>query len=84
MDVFDLRRQVIDDDATLAWSFRRLKADVMGTGQPSKTFRVLKDKEMRLYGEYRTRRLVLDAWQRLDAQAPAAAPSPSLPAKEPC
>ncbi len=26
------------------------------------TFRVLKDKEERLYGEYRTRRLVLEAW----------------------
>ncbi len=26
------------------------------------TFRVLKEKEVRLYGEYRTRRLVLEAW----------------------
>jgi len=29
------------------------------------TFRVLKEKEMRLYGEYRTRRLVLEAWEKL-------------------
>ncbi len=29
------------------------------------TFRVLKDKEICLYGEYRTRRLVLDAWERM-------------------
>jgi len=26
---------------------------------------VLKEKEERLYGEYRTRRLVLEAWERL-------------------
>ena len=39
-------------------------ADVMGADYPSETFRVLKDKEMRLYGEYRTRRLVLAAWDR--------------------
>ena len=42
-------------------------ADVMGADYPSETFRVLKDKEMRLYGEYRTRRLVLAAWDRLVA-----------------
>jgi hypothetical protein len=29
---------------------------------PGETFRVLKDKELRQYGEYRTRRLVLEAW----------------------
>jgi hypothetical protein len=32
---------------------------------PGETFRVLKDKEIRQYGEYRTRRLVLTAWQRM-------------------
>jgi hypothetical protein len=32
---------------------------------PGETFRVLKEKEERLYGEYRTRRLVLEAWGRL-------------------
>jgi len=26
---------------------------------------VLKEKEMRQYGEYRTRRLVLEAWEKL-------------------
>jgi len=26
---------------------------------------VLKEKELREYGEYRTRRLVLEAWERL-------------------
>jgi hypothetical protein len=34
---------------------------------PGETFRVLKDKDIRRYGEYRTRRLVLEAWERLRA-----------------
>jgi hypothetical protein len=33
---------------------------------PGETFRVLKEKELRQYGEYRTRRLVLEAWERLE------------------
>jgi hypothetical protein len=37
-------------------------ADVMGEDYPSETFRVLKESEIRKYGEYRTRRLVLEAW----------------------
>ena len=41
-------------------------ADVMGPDYPSETFRVLKNNEMREFGEYRTQRLVLAAW---DAQA---------------
>lgn len=41
-------------------------ADVMGADYPSETFRVLKNGEMKTYGEYRTQRLVLAAW---DAQA---------------
>jgi hypothetical protein len=43
---------------------------------PGETFRVLKDKEMREYGEYRTRRLVLEAWNQLDGvkQSPAYIP----------
>jgi len=32
---------------------------------PGETFRVLKNNELRRYGEYRTRRLVLEAWERL-------------------
>ncbi|MFN9113250.1 MAG: hypothetical protein ACK5XN_24540 [Bacteroidota bacterium] len=36
--------------------------EVYGPDFPGETFRVLKDKEMRLYGEYRTGRLVLEAW----------------------
>jgi hypothetical protein len=41
--------------------------DVYGPDYPSETFRVLKDKELRQFGEYRTRRLVLEAWDRLEA-----------------
>jgi len=40
-------------------------ADVYGDDFPGETFRVLKNKEMGDYGEYRTRRLVLEAWERL-------------------
>src|SRR5947209_8744139 len=32
---------------------------------PGETFRVLKEREIRDYGEYRTQRLVLEAWDRL-------------------
>ncbi len=39
--------------------------DVYGEDFPSETFRVLKEKETRLYGEYRTKRLILEAWQQL-------------------
>jgi hypothetical protein len=42
-------------------------ADVMGEDYPSETFRVLKNNEMREFGEYRTQRLVLAAWDRLQA-----------------
>jgi hypothetical protein len=40
-------------------------ADVMGPVYPSETFRVLKNNEMRQFGEYRTQKLVLEAWDRL-------------------
>ena len=39
--------------------------DVYGEDFPGETFRVLKEKETRQYGEYRTRRLVLEAWKRM-------------------
>ena len=58
-------------------------ADVMGDDYPSETFRVLKNNEMRAFGEYRTRRLVLAAWDALEAGAltPMAVPvSEHLPA----
>src|SRR5690606_10327861 len=43
--------------------------DVMSADYPSETFRVLKESEMRAFGEYRTRRLVLEAWDRLSANS---------------
>ena len=32
---------------------------------PGETFRVLKEKEIHQFGEYRTRRLVLEAWEKI-------------------
>ncbi|WYL93593.1 MAG: DNA methyltransferase [Gloeotrichia echinulata IR180] len=40
-------------------------ADVYGEDFPSETFRVLKNNEIKQFGEYRTRRLVLEAWDRM-------------------
>jgi hypothetical protein len=51
-------------------------AKVKGSDYPSETFRGLKEKETRQFGEYRTERLVLDAWKR----AVADRPSDTLPA----
>jgi hypothetical protein len=42
-------------------------ADVKEADYPSETFRVLKEREINQFGEYRTRRLVLEAWDRMDA-----------------
>jgi hypothetical protein len=58
-------------------------SDVYGPDFPGETFRVLKNNEIKKYGEYRTQRLVLEAWDKLglaprnragryDAGAPAA------------
>ena len=43
-------------------------ADLMGPDYPSETFRVLKKNELKEFGEYRTQRLVLEAWDRLFEQ----------------
>lgn len=40
--------------------------DTHGPDHPSETFRILRDKEIAAYGEYRTRRLVLEAYDRLE------------------
>ena len=37
----------------------------LGPEFPGETFRVLKEKEIKQFGEYRTRRLVLEAWGRI-------------------
>jgi len=39
----------------------------MGDDHHSETFRVLKNNETRDLGEYRTRRLAIEAWDRLHA-----------------
>lgn len=41
---------------------------VMGEDYPSETFRVLKQNELREFGEYRMQRLVLAAWDRLSRE----------------
>ena len=38
--------------------------DVMGDNYPSETFRVLKKNEIKTFGEYRTRRLIIEAWDK--------------------
>ena len=40
-------------------------SDVYGPDFPSETFRVLKNNDIKKYGEYRTQRLVLEAWDQL-------------------
>ena len=42
-------------------------ADVYGADFPSETFRVLKNNEIKQFGEYRTQRLVLEAWDKMFA-----------------
>jgi hypothetical protein len=42
-------------------------ADVMGANHPTEISRVLKASEQRQFGEYRIRRLVPEAWDRLHA-----------------
>ncbi len=47
-------------------------ADAKGPDYPSETFRVLKKNEITRYGEYRTARLVLAAWDAQEARRVAA------------
>ena len=37
-----------------------------GEDFPGKTFRVLKEKEVKQFGEHRTSRLVFEAWDKLE------------------
>jgi len=52
--------------------------DVYGPDFPGETFRVLKEREVKQYGEYRTRRLVLEAWDRLEGIEPAKIEKPAV------
>ena len=49
----------------LRYTLRIDPKEVQREDFPGETFRVLKEKEVKQFGEYRTRRLVLEAW---DAQ----------------
>jgi type I restriction-modification system DNA methylase subunit/uncharacterized protein (DUF433 family) len=51
---------------------------VMGEDFPGETFRVLKDKDIRRYGEYRTQRLILEAWERLENKKDVLLPTEKL------
>jgi len=42
--------------------------EIYGSDFPSETFRVLKERETKQHGEYRTARLVLAAWDRMEAE----------------
>jgi len=43
--------------------------DLFGPEFPGETFRVLKDKDIRNYDEYRTRRLILEAWDKFQTES---------------
>ena len=62
------RRAMGEADGWARYGSTPAKADY-----PSETFRVLKDKEIRHYGEYHTRRLVLSAWDQIEADGEFAA-----------
>jgi hypothetical protein len=59
-EILDSREEVADPLDAAGYAERVARSDF-----PGETFRVLKEREQRLYGEYRTRRLVLEAWERL-------------------
>jgi hypothetical protein len=39
--------------------------DICGSDIHGETFCILKEKDLKLFGEFRSRRLVLDAWDKL-------------------
>jgi hypothetical protein len=65
LDVYYARLYGLTRDE-LRYTLRVDPKEVHGEDFPGETFRVLKEKEVRLYGEYRTRRLVLEAWDRME------------------
>ena len=56
--------------------------EVYGADFPGETFRVLKEKEIRQYKEYRTRRLVLEAWENKPWERPEELPDAILGKQE--
>ncbi|WP_457651643.1 Eco57I restriction-modification methylase domain-containing protein [Rhodocaloribacter sp.] len=69
-DLLDPWEEVADPLDEAAYRRRVAASDF-----PGETFRVLRDKDLRTYGEYRTRRLVLEAWAHVVAAPPAAIPT---------
>lgn len=59
-DILDPHEEVQDALDEAGYAERSAQSDF-----PGETFRVLKEKELREYGEYRTRRLVLEAWEKI-------------------
>ena len=65
-DILDPWEEVGDPLDAAGYAARAAASDF-----PGETFRVLKEKEQRQYGEYRTRRLVLAAWETARPARPA-------------
>jgi hypothetical protein len=59
-DILDPWEEVSDPLDEQGYRERTAQSDF-----PGETFRVLKEKELKLYGKYRTRRLVLEAFEKL-------------------
>ncbi|MGY4612216.1 DUF559 domain-containing protein [Thermostichus sp. OS-CIW-38] len=59
-DILDPREEVADPLDPAGYAARAAASTF-----PGETFRVLKEKELSQFGEYRTRRLVLEAWEKL-------------------
>ena len=64
-DILDPWREVRDPLDPEGYAERLRKSTF-----PGETFHVLKEEELRLCGEYRTKRLVLEAWERLKKEQP--------------
>lgn len=62
LDVFFAKKYGLTEE-----EFRYMLApkEVKGEGFPSESFRTLRDDELSRFGEYRTRRLALEAWKRM-------------------
>jgi hypothetical protein len=61
LDVYYARLYGLTRDE-LRYTLRVDPKEVHGEDFPGETFCVLKEKEIKQFGEYRTRRLVLEAW----------------------
>ncbi len=61
-DILDPWEEITDPLDEEAYQARAASSDF-----PGQTFRVLKEKETKQFGHYRTRRLVLEAWERVGA-----------------